>query len=349
MKGKGYLIALLGVVLAGCLSLSLSVRTKPFGEYQTMLAAAQRTQRAYALVRERRLELQAPPDRADDPNDTGLIGPMFTGITTTQGLLEAKRTTTNPNTGALMVRLLHEAGVRSGDTVGVNMSSSFPAVNIALLCALEEMGVRGIVFSSIGSSTYGATLPTLTYPDMEQLLLRGGLISQQSCYLSLGGSQDLGQDMDPESVKQISDRLREQGYQFLSFTDFAENLDFRYQYYMESQVTCFINIGGNLPSFGGSSLMTHLEGGVVTSLPLHEAGDGLIQRFLSASIPVVNLLGMKDIYTSYGLPIDPIPIPDVGEGGVYFKASYSKPLALLFLVVSGGLLWKLWQSNRRQF
>lgn len=232
MKKHHWLSLLLSITVAGCLIVSLSSKTEPVPEQALMLAAAQRTQRAYQAIYERRLELGIPPEIEDDPNQTGLIGPMFTGITTTQGQLETKRTTTNPNSGALLVRLLLEAGVRPEDTAGVNLSGSFPAANIALMCALEEMNVNGIVFSSIGASTYGATLPELTYPDMELLLQERGIISQGSAYISMGGRRDLGLDMDQALVSSIQPRLTDVNFRPLSIPEISGNLDFRFSYYM---------------------------------------------------------------------------------------------------------------------
>lgn len=343
-KGTRWLLLLLALVIVGCWSLSNTASSIQTPEYNLMLAASQRTAQAYEIVREQRLAL-LPIDIEDDPNATGLIGPMFTGITTTQGLLEAKRTTTNPNSGALMVHLLLEAGVRSGDTIAVNLSGSFPAANIALFCAMEELEVTGIVFSSVGASTYGATLPELTYPDMELLLFENGIITQRSAYISMGGQNDLGTDMEPSLISKIQTRLSQAGYPILAFDDLVESLDFRFQYYNAAPISCFVNIGGNLLSFGGSSLMTRLDGGVLTQLPAGEAGDGLVQRFLRQGTPIINLLGMKEIYSSYGLPIDPIPLPMPGEGGLYEQIAYNQPVAVLFLVGAVVPLWKLWRSN----
>lgn len=344
IKGTRWLLSLLALVIVGCWFLSYTASFSPVPEHDIMLAASQRTAQAYEAVRTQRLSL-LPVDAEDDPNATGLIGPMFTGITTTQGQLEAKRTTTNPNSGALLVHLLLEAGVSPGDTIAVNLSGSFPAVNIALFCAMEELDVTGIVFSSVGASTYGATLPELTYPDMELLLWKQGIITQRSAYISMGGQHDLGSDMDPSLVSSIQARLSHAGYSILTFEDLRENLDFRFQYYNAAPISCFVNIGGNLLSFGGSSLMTRLDGGILTHLPTGETGDGLVQRFLRQGTPVINLLGMKDIYSSSGLPIDPVPLPLRGEGDLYEKVTYNRPAAALFLVVAIVLLWKLWLAN----
>ena len=55
-----------------------------------------------------------PFQKADDLNETGLIGDYLTPVTTTLGNLEAKRTSVNPNAAALVVHLLFEAGSDQG-------------------------------------------------------------------------------------------------------------------------------------------------------------------------------------------------------------------------------------------
>ncbi len=72
-----------------------------------------------------------------DVNRTGLIGLETSPITTTLGNLEAKRTTTNPDFAALLVRLLAEAGVKRGETIAVGASGSFPALIVAALSAAK--------------------------------------------------------------------------------------------------------------------------------------------------------------------------------------------------------------------
>ncbi|MBR6703910.1 MAG: poly-gamma-glutamate system protein [Lachnospiraceae bacterium] len=86
----------------------------------------ERLARGYALVPEDTLEL-------------GLLGEEITAITTSLGNLEAKRTSQLPDMAALFVRLLHEAGVKKGDTVGASFSASFPGADLALLCAADVM------------------------------------------------------------------------------------------------------------------------------------------------------------------------------------------------------------------
>ena len=66
-------------------------------EYAYMLDAAKRTQAAFAAVKTERQRRGLSIQKADDLNETGLIGDYLTPVTTTLGNLEAKRTSVNPN------------------------------------------------------------------------------------------------------------------------------------------------------------------------------------------------------------------------------------------------------------
>ena len=114
--------ALLVLTAAGA---QFTAKTGPTPYYETQLEAARRLEACFAAVRGYREELGIPMSE-DDLHQTGMIGLPYTGITTTQGALEAKRTTAWPDMAALCVRMLYEAGVRPGDTVGAGFSGSFP-------------------------------------------------------------------------------------------------------------------------------------------------------------------------------------------------------------------------------
>ena len=131
--------------------------------YETQVEAARRLEKCFEAVRGYKSELGIPMSE-DDLHQTGMIGLPYTGITTTQGALEAKRTTAWPDMAALCVRMLYEAGVRPGDTVGAGFSGSFPGMDLAVVTACESMGVRLVCIASVGASTYGANNPELTFP-----------------------------------------------------------------------------------------------------------------------------------------------------------------------------------------
>ena len=89
--------------LAVCLVLTLAMgQTKATEDYEIKLLAAQKLQGWMDDIRDYKLEagLSLTPY---DTHKTGMIGDEYTPITTSLGSEEAKRTTANPDMGALLV------------------------------------------------------------------------------------------------------------------------------------------------------------------------------------------------------------------------------------------------------
>lgn len=336
-----WLLFLFLFLTASVLLLQLTRTRVQKDSYEQMYQAAVRAEMAFAAVREARQKLGYPISSVDDPCRTGLIGDSYTDITTTLGSLEAKRSTTNPNVAAMIVDLLLRCGVKKGDRVAVNLSSSFPAMNLAVLCALDTLEADGIIINSVGASTYGANLPNFTYLDMEQVLLSQGLIRNHTQAFSLGGADDIGREM-PESTKaQITARLKANGLTFLYYEDLDENISARREIYESGGMpVCFINVGGNLLSFGGGTEMIGTQSGLLLSEKSRLSADakGLIPFYLNNRVPVIHLLNMKTLLPANGLPFDPQPVPEPGEGDVYTDWSYHRPFAGILLLAGFSML-----------
>lgn len=318
-----------------CLLLEHTKQLSDKEHYDLMYTAAVRTQAAFEAVKTEKQARGLPISRLDDPNETGLIGDEYTEITTTLGNLESKRSTTNPNISAMITDMLVQCGVKSGDTVAVNLSSSFPAVNLAVLCALDAMEVKGIIISSVGASTYGGNIPDFTYLDMEHYLYANGYITNHSTHFSMGGINDQGKEM-PDALKDsIKLRLTGYGLEFLNYDDLTENTKARMLLYRnQGSVSCFINAGGNSLSFGDGDEMVGAKNGIILPGTSGRKSSGLVPAFLEEDIPVIHLLNMKGLLPTYGLPIDPMPIPPVGSGGVYQYYKYNIPLAVILLLLN---------------
>lgn len=328
-------------LLGALLLLERTRSLSPKEHYAAMLNASQRTAYAFSALKEEKLSRGYALSPVDDPNGTGMIGESYTEITTTLGSLESKRSTTNPNVSAMVVDMLIQCGVKKGDRVAVNLSSSFPALNISILCALDSVGADGVITNSVGASTYGGNLPDFTYLDMEHVLLEQGIIVNHSCSFSLGGADDIGKEMPDEIKDSIVNRLRGYGLDFLFYEDMEENLAIRQSIYQDGgSPVCFINAGGNLLSFAGGTEMISAHNGIL--FPENQnakSQSGLIPMFLEQNVPVIHLLNMKSLLPAYGLPFDPSPIPPVGDGGVYRYQKYQKPLAALLLAAALLLLF----------
>lgn len=347
MKLKNYW-RFLAVFLFLLVSLLILEQTKTLARkdnWPVMLNASRRMEVAMAAVREEKLNRGYKISPIDDPNQTGMIGEPYTEITTTLGNLEAKRSTANPNTAAMVVDMLTQCGAEKGDTVAVNLSSSFPCLNLAVLCALDAMELKGIVINSVGASTYGANLPDFTYLDMEHFLVERQYLSNHSTFFSLGGQDDIGREMPEETKKAIVSRLSGFGYKFLYYEDLDENIAVRQSIYEAgAEPACFINAGGNLMGFGGGTEMVSAANGIILPGKSPVKGHGLIPLFLNRGVPVIHLLNMKGLLPAYGLPFDPSPIPATGEGGVYDTWQYHLPLAVGLLLT--GLVLLIWAAKK---
>lgn len=322
-KKRIFRAAALLLLLAAYLALQLTKVTVPSADYSQKLEASKKAQACFDSIRELKVRKGLTIDPVSDVNETGMIGLDYSFITTTIGNLESKRTSVNPNMAAIVVDMFTELGLQPGDKVAVNCSGSFPALNIAVLCAIEEMGLDPYLISSFGASTHGANDPELTWLDMEHHLHEAGLLTHRSDLFSIGGMEDIGKEMDPNLRETITTRIRGYGYELFYDEDLIRNVLTRYEIYRaQGDIKCFINVGGNDASFGDSNIMVHADGGILTALPEKDNSTGLVQLFLKDHIPVIHLLNMKSLVTEYGLPIDPVPLPAPGEGGVYQETAY---------------------------
>ncbi len=336
------------VVLAGLVSLIAfqAVRSLPsdavLRNADEMARAGRIMERAILVLRDLRDTARAPIDAQIDPNRTGLIGPEFSPLTTTLGELEAKRTTTNPNLAGLIVHLLDQAGVRSGDTVAIGSSGSFPALLIASLAAAKAMDVRAVAILSLGSSSYGAADPGFTLLDIYGLMQREGICSRPPAAVSLGGDRDTGADWDPDVRDRVIRRIQAAGVRFLLEPDLQRNVAERMRIYRDAasgRIAAFINSGGGYANLGTSPLVLEVRPGLNTGLPLPPAAArGVLYAMAEAGVPVIHLLFIKGLAMRFGLPWDPVPLPEPGvfrPPGAARTAGFWLVAATWFLLLLG--------------
>ena len=142
-------------------------------------------------------------DAINDPNETGLVGPKFSHISTGEGDLDSKLSTLNPNFAALIVEIFLEADLSKGDKVAVSFTGSMPGANLAVMSACQVMGITPYIVSSVGSYHWGATDPDFTWIDMEKILVSQDELTHQSIAVSYGGKSDAGGGMSPFGREQI--------------------------------------------------------------------------------------------------------------------------------------------------
>jgi poly-gamma-glutamate system protein len=278
-----------------------------------MTEAARRMADALGVTRVHCQENGVSVDPVLDPNDTCLIGPQLTPLFTSQGQLEAKRTTLNPNLAGLMVHLLQEAGVGEGDRVAVGASGSFPGLLMATLTAVEAMGAHPVTILSLGSSSYGATRMELNLLDLHELWRRERVINAGVQAVSLGGSGDLGLEFEPAIQDELRAQVRGYGLPLIQEVELPANVARRLELY--GPVAAFVNVGGAQANMGVSSEILQLPPGLSMELdPPPPLQRGVLFEMASSDIPVIHLLHVRGLAQRHGFSWDPIPLPPPGEG-----------------------------------
>jgi poly-gamma-glutamate system protein len=298
----------------------------PHPKYEIMLAAAEKTLRAQREIARVKQELGILQSADIDPNRTGLIGPDWSEITTTIGDLQAKRTVTNPDLAAILVGILAKLQPKEGAAVGLLLSGSFVGANVAAISAVEALGLRPVIISSLGASMYGATDPEFTWLDMEGAAARAGIWRSRSAAVALGGESAIGGGLSGNGRALLIAAARRNGYEPLDATDFTELMGKARAVLAASastEVVALLNSGGSVLAMGTCLDSYRLPAGLlVGKLPCNGGVPGLIHDFAGRNVPVVHILNVKRLALDWGLPFDPLPLPSVGKNArVYGKAA----------------------------
>jgi poly-gamma-glutamate system protein len=304
-------------------------------------------------IKEERLKRAIRLDLSLDPNQTGIIGEEYTELTTTLGNLEAKRTSSNPAFAALLVKYFKEANLKKGDAIAIGASGSFPGLILATLSAIKALELEPLLIYSIGSSEYGANIPEFTFVPMLDSLNKRNILPYHLLAISMGGYLDQAQGMFyPDSREIIEKMAQDSGTHFINIDSIEENIQYRMQLYKKAAfdrpIKAFVNIGGATPNYGNTATSITYPNGLVINgpkIPDHPE-RGLIFEYQSLRIPIIHLLNIRDLAAKNGLPIDPIPLPEIGEGGVYRQTSYNK--VIIFLVIGIEFFYLFWALVKRR-
>lgn len=346
MKGlikirKRFLVAILITLVIGTILLMLSAEKYQEDYIDLQVGAANRMAQGEAYLKERVLEKGLEIEYTD-LNQTALVGPEFTELTTTPGDEKAKRSALNPQFASLLIRFYQQAGLKEGDTIAVGASGSFPGFVIATLASATEMGLNTNLIVSCGSSMHGATRVEYNIFDMINDLKEGGFVDYNLLAISTGGPGDKGggvlEGLIYEGTADLMIELCEEmsaktGAEFIYEERLEDSIQRRKELYGED-VKLFVNVGGASVNSGESSYSLAFPHGLVFDPPKIPDSPirGLNYEFAAEGIPVINMLSVKLICQENGIPFDPIPFPSTFEGETLSEVKYSKPVALTTLI-----------------
>jgi poly-gamma-glutamate system protein len=287
-------------------------------------------------------EAVALVEKAHKLLESRLIGPEYTPITTTLAPLPAKRLSLHPDFAAVAVHLLMEAGIRAGDAVALNLSGSFPGLNIAVLAAVQAIGAKPISVSSVGASTWGATDPEDTWLDLEHALVDAGIWPWRSAAASLGGFGDRGGGLGEEGMLQAKQAIERAGIEMITPATLEEAIAQRVAIFMEETGVLppvLVNVGGGHVFFGSRGHRAPLKQGLNHGYQSRIAApSGLAALFLDSNRPVIHFINIAKMAREYGIG----PESPVGSSKVFYPRevpNLNRWLVLFWLAVVLPVMW----------
>jgi poly-gamma-glutamate system protein len=242
--------------------------------------------------------------------DEALIGHETSPLVTTLGELEAKRVSVSPAWPRALVREFHRAGLRRGDVVAASFSGSFPGINLAVVSAAQAMGLTLIAVSSVTASSWGATDPGFTWPEIEARLVADGLLDRATVAISAGGDSDRALDLEDAGrteARDIAERCaRQLQARFLEPAGFDEAVRARLEVFDAARagrpIAAFVNVGGTEAALGRSTAILKLHNGWLDRAPFDSSpGRGLVARMVERGVPVLHILNVRDLAVRWGI------------------------------------------------
>ena len=242
--------------------------------------------------------------------DEALIGSEISPLVTTLGDLEAKRVSLSPAWPRVLVREFQRAGLRSGDVVAASFSGSFPGINLAVMSASQAMGLQLVAASSVTASSWGATDPGFTWPEIEVKLVRAGILRRATVAVSAGGDGDRALDLDDDGrslAREIAARCaRQLQARLIEPADFDEAIRARLEAFDAARggrpIAAFVNVGGTEAALGRSPAILKVQNGWLGKARFDSSPErGLVARMVERGVPVLHVLNVRDLAVRWGI------------------------------------------------
>jgi poly-gamma-glutamate system protein len=313
------------VSIALWLALEQALQRPIHPQFAEMLMAA-RSMQAASRVLWMEKDARGLTSAQADPNRTGMIGQEYTTITTTIGELPAKRTATNPDFAAALVRQIASLKLARGTPVVIVVSGSFVGGDIAAITATETLGLRPIVIASLSASMWGANEPELTLTDMLSTLHERNVIRTRAIAAVLGGGGAIGGSLDADGVAAFRRSAVRDGVPIIEVRPVATLIDTLLARINaaagDSRPGAVINVGGALIGLGSCRESYEWPPGLTWRAPTCTDGTpGLAMRLAADGLPVLHIINMRRLALEWGLPFDPTPLPIPGNNRAIYGSA----------------------------
>jgi poly-gamma-glutamate system protein len=320
--------AALSIALWFAIERALQSPTHP--QFSEMLMAARSMQAASRVLWLEKEMRGLSPSAQTDPNRTGMIGQEYTPITTTLGELTAKRTATNPDFAAALLRQIAPLGLARGTPVVIVVSGSFVGGDVGAVMAAETLGLRPIVVVSLSASMWGANEPEFNLIDMLAALRDRNVIHTRAIAAVLGGGGAIGGGMDPDGAAALRASAVRDNVPIIEARPVAALIDAllaRINGAAEhARPGLVINVGGALIGLGSCRESHELPPGLTRRAPPCTDGTpGLAMRLAAEGAPILHIINIRRLALEWGLPFDPTPLPIPGNNKAIYGAAKPAP------------------------
>jgi hypothetical protein len=102
----------------------------------------------------------------------------------------------------------------------------------------------------------------------------------------------------------------------------------------DKPIAAFINIGGGIASLGSTLNDELIPQGLTMVLPMKNYPmRGVIIRLAQRGVPIIHLSNPQQLERDFGLPSNPIPLPEPGSGEIFQREQYNTKLTLIATAV----------------
>ncbi len=322
----GWLASLACAAIVSWLLSEAAAPRVPHPHFAEMLAAARVVQSAAIVLRAEKEKRGLMPSTDIDPNRTGMIGAEFSALTTTLGDLASKRTATNPDVAAYLVRELDALKLAPGTPVVIVVSGSFVGANIAAIAATEAAGLKPVVIASLSASMFGANDPAFNWLDMHAALRARGLIQTNVTAAALGGENGVASGMDRAAVAALRASAATSAVPLVEESPLAPLIDALLAHVTRgvgegARAGAVINVGAALIGLGTCRESYELPPGLLPAAACHDGIPGLAMRLAQAGAPMLNVINFRRLAIEHGLPFDPRPSPTPGNNVAIYSVT----------------------------
>jgi hypothetical protein len=190
---------------------------------------------------------------------------------------------------------------------------------------------------------------------MENILYKSNIFHYKSVAASIGGGNDLGRGLSPEGRDLIVRAIDRNKVEFINEKHLEDCIARRMEMYDKlskgQPIKAFINVGGGIASLGNTINGQLIPSGLTQNLPLSNFPlHGVIIQMGKKGIPIIHLLNIDQLLEKYGLPINPVPLPEPGDGGIFVQKKYNviiTSIATSFLIVVIALIYLSERKHHR--